>query len=64
MEATKPLLGPVSQDVTSKRIEVLSLGVAFVKEIRLLALSTSEVQGLLNLIQNLLQKEGFLNENQ
>lgn len=45
---------------TSKRIEVLGLGVAFVKEVRDLSLSKDELKGLLSLIQKLLQKEGFL----
>ncbi len=45
---------------TSRRIDILSLGVAFVKEVRESGLSPEEVQGLLKLVDKLLKKENLL----
>lgn len=51
-----------SQEVgtTSKRIDVISLGVAFIKEIHDKGLTSEEIKGVLKLIEKLLKKENLL----
>ena len=45
---------------SSRRIDILSLGVALVKEIREQELTSDEIQGLLKLVEKLLKKENLL----
>jgi len=54
------LTSPSQSTDNSKRIDILSLGIAFVKEIREHNLNSDEIKGLLKLINNLLRKEGLL----
>lgn len=45
---------------SSRRVDILSLGIAFVKEIQERDLSPDQVRGLLKLTEKLLKKEKLL----
>lgn len=52
---------PVVQSIeSSRKVELLSLAVAFVKELKERNLGYNEIQGLLRLLENLLKEEDLL----
>ena len=60
MEAVSTSHQAVQGEEASRKIDILSLGVALVKEIREQGLNSQEVQGLLKLVEKLLKKENLL----